>query len=263
MSEEERTSETLSPADNTDPKMPSHPMYTLKPRESFTPQNIDPEVKEKPPNEDYFIFRPTVVQQAIREIQSHLSPEEDGNTRSSWILAQMSHWGTEREVIAFLCDRSLLICYYDFVELGRSHVFRIPLNYIETVIWGPLSYPKMALNKREGNAIQIKWDKFRAPPSLLSWWNPWTEDLSYINLIQHPGNPKDKDLREMCQLKKFMEQLVEMVKMAHECSPLPGHANGLMVLQRPVTIDTSIGLVSLFNQKVQLGYAKPRWGFGF
>ncbi|KAM4031624.1 tumor protein p63-regulated gene 1-like protein [Anomaloglossus baeobatrachus] len=263
MSAEERTSETSSPAHTMDPKVSSHPMYTLKPRESFTPQNIDPEVKQKAPSEDYFIFRPTVVQQAVHEIQSHLSPEEDGNIRSSWILAQISHWGTEREVITFLCERSLLICYYDFVELGRSYVFRIPLNYIDTVISGPLSYPKMALNKREGNAIQIKWDKIRAPPSLLSWWNPWTEDLSYINLIQHPGNPEDKALKEMCQPEKFLEQLVEMVKSAHERSPLPGHANGLMVLHRPVPIDTSLGLVSLFNQKVQLGYAKPRWGFGF
>ncbi|XP_069834961.1 tumor protein p63-regulated gene 1-like protein isoform X2 [Dendropsophus ebraccatus] len=206
---------------------------------------------------------PTVVQQAVQDIQGYLSPDEDGNMRSSWILAQISHWGTEREVIAFLCDRSLLICYYDVVELGRSHVFRIPLNYIDTVMWGPLSYPKMALNKLEGNALQIQWDKFRKPPSLLSWWNPWTEDLSYINLIRHPGNPANKPLRDMCQVENFMEELVEMVKAAHDHSPLPGRANGLLVLQRPVTIDTSLGLVSFLNHKVQLGYAKPRWGFGF
>ncbi|KAM3912654.1 tumor protein p63-regulated gene 1-like protein [Leptodactylus fuscus] len=263
MSAEVQPSETSSPADNMDPKISSHPMYTLEPRASFTPEYINPEMREKPPTEDYFIFRPTVVQQAVQEIQSRLSPEEDGNMRSSWILAQMSHWGTEREVIAFICDRSLLVCYYDFVELGRSHVFRIPLNYIDTVTWGPLSYPKMALNKREGNAIQIKWDKLREPPSVLSWWNPWTEDLSYMNLIQHPGNPTEKNLRDMCQLENFMEQLVEIVKVAHEQSPLPGRANGLLFLERPVTLDTSLGLVSLFNHKVQLGYAKPRWRFGF
>ncbi|XP_056385331.1 tumor protein p63-regulated gene 1-like protein isoform X1 [Hyla sarda] len=207
--------------------------------------------------------KPTVVEQAIQDIRNYLSPDEDGNLRSSWILSQISHWGTEREVIAFLCDQSLLICYYDFVELGRSHVFRIPLNYIDTVTWGPLSYPKMAVNKLEGKVIQIKWDKFREPPSFLSWWNPWTEDLSYINLIQHPGNPPEKHLRDMCELETFMEKLVEMVKVAHERNPLPGRANGLLVLQRPVTIDTSLGLVSLLNHKVQLGYAKSRWRFGF
>ncbi|XP_075698455.1 tumor protein p63-regulated gene 1-like protein [Rhinoderma darwinii] len=259
----EGTNETPSPAVNMDPEIPRLPMYTMEPRASFTPQYINPEIKQKSPNEDYFIFRPTAVQQAVQDIQSRLSPEDDGNMRSSWILAQMSHWGTECEVIAFLCDRSLLICYYDIVDLGRSRVFRIPLNYIDTVIWGPLSYPTLALNKREGNAMQIKWDKLRGPPSLLSWWNPWTEDLSYINLIQHPGNPTEKNLRDMCQLENFMEQLVEMVKTAHESSPLPGRANGLLVLHKPVTIDTSLGLVSLFNHKAQLGYAKPRWGFGF
>lgn len=263
MSAEVQTNETSSPADSKDPQISRHPMYTLEPRASFTPQYIDPETRPTSPNEDYFIFRPTMVQQAVQEIQSYLSPEEDGNMKSSWILSQISHWGTECEVIAFLCDRSLLICYYDFVELGRSHVFRIPLNYIDTVIWGPLSYPKMALNKKEGNVIQIKWDKLREPPSLLSWWNPWTEDLSYINLIQHPGNPTEKNLRDMCQLENFKEQLVEMVKPALESNPLPGRANGLLVIQRPVTIDTSLGLVSLFNHKIQLGYAKPRWRFGF
>ncbi|XP_056385332.1 tumor protein p63-regulated gene 1-like protein isoform X2 [Hyla sarda] len=255
--------ETPAPADNKNPEMSPHNMYTQKPRASFTLEYIDPEVKQKPPNEDYLIFRPTVVEQAIQDIRNYLSPDEDGNLRSSWILSQISHWGTEREVIAFLCDQSLLICYYDFVELGRSHVFRIPLNYIDTVTWGPLSYPKMAVNKLEGKVIQIKWDKFREPPSFLSWWNPWTEDLSYINLIQHPGNPPEKHLRDMCELETFMEKLVEMVKVAHERNPLPGRANGLLVLQRPVTIDTSLGLVSLLNHKVQLGYAKSRWRFGF
>ncbi|KAG9468742.1 tumor protein p63-regulated gene 1-like protein [Eleutherodactylus coqui] len=259
----EGQNETSSPADNMDPKISKHPIYPLEPRASFTPQYVDPVIRQRPAKEDYFLFRPTVIQQAVQEIQSRLSPEEDGDMRSSWILAQMSHWGTEREVIAFLCSRSLLICYYDFVELGRSHMFRVPLNYIDMVIHGPLSYPGIALNKREGNAIQIKWDKLREPPSLLSWWNPWTEDLSYINLIQHPGNPTEQNLRDMCQMEGFMEQLVKMVKLAHQRNPLPGRANGLLVLQRPVAIDTTLGLVSLFNHKVQLGYAKPRWGFGF
>ncbi|XP_075071926.1 tumor protein p63-regulated gene 1-like protein [Mixophyes fleayi] len=257
------TPETASPADSADPKSTLSALYTKEPRASFTPQNIDIDRKPNLSKEDFFIFRPSVAQQAIQQIQSHLSQDEDGNLQSSWILAQISHWGTEREVLAFLCDKSLLICYYDFVELGSSRVFRIPLNYIDTVTWGPLSYPRMALNKRDAQALQVKWDKLRDPPSLLSWWNPWTEDLSYINLIQHPGDTTEKYLKEMCQMDKFMENLVEMVKLAHERSPLPGRANGLLVLNRPVNIDTSLGLFSLLNSKVQLGYAKPRWGFGF
>ncbi|KAG8544596.1 hypothetical protein GDO81_022203 [Engystomops pustulosus] len=147
MSPEEKPNETSPPTDSVDPKISSHPMYTLAPRASYTPQYIDPERTPKPVDEDYFIFRPTLVEQAMQDIQSHLSPEEDGKMRSTWILAQLSHWGTEREVLACICDRSLLICYYDFVELGRSHVFRVPLNYIGTVTWGPLAYPKLALNK--------------------------------------------------------------------------------------------------------------------
>ncbi|XP_018422868.1 PREDICTED: tumor protein p63-regulated gene 1-like protein [Nanorana parkeri] len=255
--------ETSSAADSKDAQLPPHPMYTKEPRASFTPQYIETETKKSTTTEEYFIFRPSVVQQAVKNITESLSEEEDGQLHSSWILAQISHWGTEREVLVFLCERSVVICYYNFLEMGSCRLFRIPLNYIDTVIWGPLAYSKMALNKREGYALQVKWDKLRAPPSFLSWWNPWTEDLSYINLIQHPGVATQEDLKDMCQLEQFMEKLMEMVKVAHQRSPLPGRANGPFVLQRPVQIDTSVGLVSLLNSKVQLGYAKPRWGFGF
>lgn len=254
---------TSSAADSKDPQIPPHPMYTKEPRPSFSPQSINPETKKSAPTEEYFIFRPLVVQQAVQKLRGSLSEDEDGQLHSSWILAQISHWGTEREVLVFLCERSLLICYYNFLEMGSCRLFRIPLNFIDTVIWGPLTYPKMALNKREGNALQVKWDKLRAPPSFLSWWNPWTEDLSYINLVQHPGVATQEDLKDMCQLEQFKEKLLEMVNVAHQSSPLPGRANGALILNRPVQIDTSIGLVSLVNSKVQLGYAKPRWGFGF
>ncbi|KAM5141144.1 tumor protein p63-regulated gene 1-like protein [Mantella aurantiaca] len=257
------SSETSSAAESKDLQLPPHPMYTKEPRAAFTPQCINPETKEITPTEEYFIFRPSVVQQAVQNLRESLSEDEDGQLHSTWILAQISHWGTEREVLVFLCDRSLMICYYNFLEMGSCRLFRIPLNYIDTMIWGPLAYSKMALNKREGHALQVKWDKFRAPPSLLSWWNPWTEDLSYINLIQHPGVPTQEDLKDMCQLEQFKETLMEKVKLAHEHSPLPGRANGALILHRPVQIDTSLGLVSLLNRKVQLGYAKPRWGFGF
>ncbi|CAI9574442.1 unnamed protein product [Staurois parvus] len=257
------SSETSSADDTKDPQIPSHPMYTKEPRSYYTPQSINPEINKSTTTEEYFIFRPSVVQQAVQNLTGYLSEDEDGQLQSSWILAQISHWGTEREVLVFLCEHSFLICYYNFLEMGSCRLFRIPLNYIDTVIWGPLAYSKMALNKREGYALQVKWDKLRAPPSFLSWWNPWTEDLSYVNLIQHPGVATQEDLRDMCQLEQFKEKLMEMVKLEHQHSPLPGTANGPLILNRPVQIDTSIGLVSLVNSKVQLGYAKPRWGFGF
>ncbi|XP_068114623.1 tumor protein p63-regulated gene 1-like protein [Hyperolius riggenbachi] len=258
------TSEASSAPDSTDPKPSSLPMYAPNPRGRFTPQIITTETKNKTSSsEEYFIFRPSVVQQTIENIKGHLSQDEDGQLHSTWILAQISHWGTEREVLAFLCDHSLVISYYNFMEMGNSRLFRIPLNYIDALVWGPLAYPKMALNKRECTALQVKWDKLRPPPSFLSWWNPWTEDLSYINLIQHPGEAAEDDLKSMCQLEQLKEKLVEMVALAHQRSPLPGRANGPLILQRPINIDTSIGLVSLLNSKVQLGYAKPRWGFGF
>lgn len=238
-------------------------MYTQGPREPFTPSYITPETQTRKPKEDFFIFRPSLIYQAIRDIESRLSPDEDGKLQSTWILTQISHWGTECELLALLCDRTLMLCYYDFVGLCSSQLFRIPLNYIDTVTWGPLSYPLMAVNKQDGQGLKVKWDKLRGPPSFLSWWNPWANDLSYIILTKHPGSPGQSDLENMCKLEEFKERLVEMVTLSHKNSPLPGRANGLLTLYRPVNVDTSVGLVSLFNTKTQLGYAKPRWNFGF
>ncbi|KAG8435764.1 hypothetical protein GDO86_013633 [Hymenochirus boettgeri] len=245
------------------PSLPAHPMYTQEPRSNFAPQYITPAAESDHPKEDYFIFRPPLLEQAIQEVKSRLSKEEDGEMRSVWILTTISHWGTETEVLGLLCDLSLLLCYYDFVGLCSSRIFRIPLNYIDTVTWGPLSYPRMSLHKREGQALQVQWDKLRPPPSFLSRWNPWADDFPYIIITQHPGATKREELQGMCQLEQFMEHLVELIRLSHDRNPLPGRANGLLYLQRPVNIGTSLGLVSLVNTSIQLGYAKSRSGFGF
>uniref|UniRef100_A0A8C5PFX5 HSac2 domain-containing protein n=1 Tax=Leptobrachium leishanense TaxID=445787 RepID=A0A8C5PFX5_9ANUR len=261
--EREQTTQPETSSDKEKPQLEAHPMYTQGPRETFTPEYIIPETQTRTPREDFFIFRRSLVYQAIQDIQSRLSPEEDGNLQSTWILTQISHWGTECELLALLCDRTLMLCYYDFVGLCSSRLFRVPFNYIDTVTWGPLSYPQTALNKRDGQGLKVQWDKLREPPSLLSRWNPWAKDLPYIILTKHPGSPGQSDLEDMCKLEEFKERLVEAVGLAHQDNPIPGRANGLLTLQKPVNVETSVGLVSLVNSKTQLGYAKPRWNFGF
>ncbi|XP_053547802.1 tumor protein p63-regulated gene 1-like protein [Bombina bombina] len=126
-------------------QVPEHPMYTQEPRASFSPKCINP-----PSNfskEDFFIFRLPLLNQAIKDIESQLSEDEDGELHSVWIMTQITHWGAECELLAFLSAHSLLLCYYDFVGLSSSRLFRIPLNYIDTVTWGPLTYPRTALSK--------------------------------------------------------------------------------------------------------------------
>ncbi|KAM8924722.1 tumor protein p63-regulated gene 1-like protein [Pelodytes ibericus] len=263
--ESEQTTQPATPQkdENRPPELEAHPMYTPEPRAAFTPEYITPDTQTGTPKEEFFILRPSLVYQAIQDVKSRLSPEEDGNLQSTWILTQISHWGTESEVLMFLCERSLMLCYYDFVGLCSSRLFRIPLHYIDTMTWGPFSYPVTALSKHEGHGLKVQWDKFRAPPSFLSRWNPWADNLPYIILTTHPGVPIQKDIEDMCQLEKFMERLVDMVKLAHRTTPLPGRANGLLVLHRPVTMETTVGIVSLLNKKTQVGYAKPRGIFGF
>ncbi|KAM4603152.1 tumor protein p63-regulated gene 1-like protein, partial [Discoglossus pictus] len=250
--------------------------------------------------------QPPLLHQAIQDVKGQLSGQEDGDLQSVWILTQVTHWGSQCELLAFLTERSLLFCYYDFVGLSSSRLFRVPLNYIDTVTWGPLVYPRTALNKLQGPALKVQWDKFRAQPSFLSRWNPWADDFPYIILTQHPrattqgdttkpleestqsdpnqlpedatqrdpvtppevkterGSSKSQeDLQHMFMLEQFMEHLLESVKQAHRVKPLPGRANGLLVLHRSVDIDISLGLFSFFSSKIELGFAKSRWRFGF
>ncbi|XP_075468760.1 tumor protein p63-regulated gene 1-like protein [Ascaphus truei] len=266
MDREQSPPPETSPEDETrDPKIAAHPMYTQQPRAAFAPKYINPgpPTQGEKPSEEFFILRPPLLQQAIEEVQCRLSPDEDGKLQSNWILTQVSHWNTECELLAFLCERSLVLCYYDFVGLSSSRLFRVPLNYIDTVTWGPLSYPRTALKKRAGPALQVQWDKLRAPPSFLSRWNPWADDLPYIILTQHPGATSLSGLQDKCQLEPFKEHLVELVRRAHDRSPLPGRANGPLILQRPICMETFLGLLSMVSSSGQLGYAKSRGGFGF
>ncbi|XP_053306208.1 tumor protein p63-regulated gene 1-like protein [Spea bombifrons] len=245
------------------PKPSAHPMYPEKPRENFSPKYITPETDAGAQKEEFFAFRPSLISQAIQDVRSQLSPDEDGNLQSTWILTQISHWGAECELLGFLCEQSLILCYYDFVGLCSSRLFRVPLHFIDTVTWGPLCYPPTALNKLDGHALKVQWDKLRDPPSFISRWNPWAQNLPYVILTKHPGAPGHQHLRDMCQLEPFMERLVESVKSAHRQRPLPGRANGLLVLYRSVTVETSVGLLAFLSSKAQLGYAKPRGIFGF
>ncbi|XP_053553122.1 uncharacterized protein LOC128644600 [Bombina bombina] len=90
-----------------------------------------------------------------------------------------------------------------------------------------------------------------------------TDAITLRGNTKFSGATKHRELEEMCSVEQFMEHLVESVKCAHKLSPLPGRANGLLVLHRSVNMDTSLGLLSLLNNSIQLGYAKSRAGFGF
>ncbi|XP_029437740.1 tumor protein p63-regulated gene 1-like protein isoform X2 [Rhinatrema bivittatum] len=180
-------------------------LYSKEPRLGYSPTSVPVSTSHKntPGKGEYFILRNGSLEQAIVDVKSVLSPVEDGEVQSIWILTE-----------------------------------------------------------RQGQSLRIGWDKLR-PLSFLARWNPWSSDLPYVTLMQHPAAGLEESVSHMFQLEQFQEQLVECVKRAHRENPLPGRANGPLVLEQPIPMETYLGLMSLLSSKAQLGYAKSRGAFGF
>ncbi|MBN3295582.1 TPRGL protein, partial [Amia calva] len=146
--------------------------------------------------------------------------------------------------------------------LKCEQVQRIPLNLIDRVCHGAFSFPPRSLIMREGEGMRVYWDRLREP-SFISRWNPFSTDYPYCTFTYHPVKDASKRFATLCELQNFREQLTQAAQKAHAKKPVPGKANGVLVLNQPILIETYVGLMSVIGNQNKLGYCLARGNIGF
>lgn len=209
----------------------------------------------------FFVLRPGTLNQAIKDVRALVSEEVDGGARSIWLMAEVDHWNNEKERLVILTDNSLLIFRYDFIIFRCDQIQRIPLNYVDRICHGPFGFPKPSLLAREGEGVRVFWDRLREP-SFTSRWNPFATDFPFITFTHHPVRSISDRFAALCDIHKFREQLWAAAQKGHVLKPVPGKANGVLVLNQPVLIETYVGAMSFLGNQNKLGYSMARGSFG-
>ncbi|XP_003973873.2 tumor protein p63-regulated gene 1 protein [Takifugu rubripes] len=225
---------------------------------SAGPANFLPHFKLR----KFFVLRPGTLNQAIKDIEALVDKEIDGSIHSIWLMAEVDHWNNEKERLVLITDNSLLLFKYDFVMLRCDQIQRIPLNFVDRITYGAFVFPKGSLLRREGEGLRIFWDRLREP-TFTSRWNPFTTDFPYTTFTYHPVKDISDTFTTICNIDKFREQLMNAAQKVHAVKPVPGKANGILLLNQNIQIEAYVGLMSFIGNQNKLGYCMARGNIGF
>ncbi|XP_061682355.1 tumor protein p63-regulated gene 1 protein [Syngnathoides biaculeatus] len=210
----------------------------------------------------FFVLRPGTLHQAVKDIQVLVDPEIDGNIHGIWLMAEVDHWNNEKERLSVITDNFLLICKYDFVMFQCEQIQKVPLNMVDRICYGSFSFPPKSVLHRDGEGLRVFWDRLREP-SFVSWWNPFATDLPYVTFTEHPVKKLSDAFATICNMEDFRDQLKEAAQMAHKARPVPGKANGVLLLNQSICIKAYMGFMSFLGNTNKLGYSVARGNIGF
>lgn len=193
----------------------------------------------------FFVLRPGTLNQAIADVKTLVDKEIDGNVHSVWLMAEVDHWNNEKERLVLITDNTFLVIKYDFVMFNCEQIQRIPLNLVDRISYGAFSFPQRSLLQREGEGVRVFWDRLREP-TFTSRWNPFATDFPFITFTHHPVRNAGDMFAPLCDIQAFREQLKDASEKAHAVKPVPGKANGVLVLRHNLHIDAYVGLIKSF-----------------
>lgn len=260
---QERAPETEERPPDTEKRAPVPPPVTEAPPPPLleASASVDPSLLQYKLRK-FFVLRPGTVNQAIKDIQALVDKEVDGNVHGVWLMTEVDHWNNDRERLVLVTDSSLLVFKYDFVLFNCERFTRIPLNFVDRISHGGFTFPKPSLLKREGEGVRVFWDRPREP-TFTSRWNPFSTDYPFLTFTHHPARNASDSFAVLCDIHTFQEKLRETALKLHALKPVPGKANGIMVLNQEILIETYVGLMSFLGNENKLGYSMARGNIGY
>ncbi|KAK7888811.1 hypothetical protein WMY93_024371 [Mugilogobius chulae] len=116
--------------------------------------------------------------------------------------------------------------------------------------------------QREGQGVRVYWDRQREP-SFTTRWNPFATDMPFITFTVHPVQALCSAYSSLCDIMAFRDRVREAAQKANSAKPVPGRANGVLLLSQPLHIDAYVGAMSNFGNGNRLGYSMARGNLGF